>query len=50
MAFAQRVTILTGATSGIGAAIARRLARLGQTVVMVGRNQDMQGMNAPLPP
>jgi NAD(P)-dependent dehydrogenase (short-subunit alcohol dehydrogenase family) len=36
----ERVCVVTGATSGIGFATARGIARLGRTVVIVGRNQE----------
>lgn len=36
----DRVAIITGASSGIGAAIARRFAAAGATVVIVGRNRQ----------
>ncbi|MEZ5212300.1 SDR family NAD(P)-dependent oxidoreductase [Gordonia sp. (in: high G+C Gram-positive bacteria)] len=39
-ALADRTVIVTGATSGIGAAIAGRVADLGGEVVLVGRNQE----------
>jgi NAD(P)-dependent dehydrogenase (short-subunit alcohol dehydrogenase family) len=35
-----RICMVTGATSGIGAATARELARLGATVIVVGRRAD----------
>ena len=35
----DRICLITGATSGIGAAAAQQLASLGATVVMVGRNE-----------
>lgn len=35
-----KVCLVTGATSGIGAETAKQLARLGATVVVVGRNAD----------
>jgi NAD(P)-dependent dehydrogenase (short-subunit alcohol dehydrogenase family) len=35
-----RTVVVTGASSGIGAAAARRLAELGATVVVVGRSPE----------
>lgn len=40
MAFAEQVAIVTGATSGIGRAIALALAARGASVGLVGRNQE----------
>ncbi|MDR1206938.1 MAG: 3-oxoacyl-[acyl-carrier-protein] reductase [Rickettsiales bacterium] len=36
----DRVALITGATGGIGEAIAREFARMGATVVLTGRNAD----------
>src|SRR3954451_21200343 len=35
-----RVVIVTGSTQGLGAAIARRAAELGATIVVTGRNEE----------
>jgi len=40
MTLSDRICLVTGATSGIGAATAEGLARLGARVVVVGRNSD----------
>src|SRR4051812_2750278 len=40
MAMADRVCMVTGATSGIGAVAANSLARLGYKVIVVGRNRE----------
>ena len=39
-ALAGQVAVVTGAGRGIGAAIARKLAKLGATAVLCGRNQE----------
>jgi NAD(P)-dependent dehydrogenase (short-subunit alcohol dehydrogenase family) len=39
--FANRVAVVTGGGSGIGFAIGQELARLGATVVLVGRREDV---------
>jgi NAD(P)-dependent dehydrogenase (short-subunit alcohol dehydrogenase family) len=38
-----RVVVLTGATSGLGYAAAKQLAKCGATLVLVGRNADRNG-------
>lgn len=38
--FANRVSVVTGGSSGIGEAIAQELARLGSDVAIIGRKQD----------
>ena len=39
MAFNDKVVLITGASSGIGADAARHLAKLGAKVAIVGRNE-----------
>ena len=38
--FDQKVILVTGATSGIGRALALKLAKRGATVILLGRNED----------
>lgn len=40
MSFANKVVIITGASSGIGAAAAVQFSRLGAKLVITGRNED----------
>lgn len=38
--FSEKIMLVTGATSGIGRAVALRGAREGATVIAVGRNEE----------
>lgn len=38
--FSNKVVVVTGATSGIGAATAKLFAKYGATVIMLGRNNE----------